>query len=166
MRAVVVGAGLAGIAATWALQQHGYECLLLESSNRIGGRMKTTTIGKHNVDEGFHVLHTAYPSLQRWLNIDRLELKPMDPATSLITPSSGRLQTLGDPLRAPLLMLPSLFTAGPLNALRMLRWRLKSKKKDLEYAMDHPTLTIDKGFESIIDGLCWMIHCIFEILLF
>ena len=109
--------------------------------------MKTTTLGKHNVDEGFHVLHTAYPSLQRWLDIERLELKPMDPATSLITPSSGRLQTLGDPLRAPLLMLPSLFTAGPWNALRMLRWRLKSKKNDIEYAMDHPTQSIDKGFE-------------------
>ena len=149
MKAVVVGAGLAGIAATWSLQQHGHECVLLESSDRIGGRMKTTTIGKHNVDEGFHVLHTAYPSLQRWLDIDRLELKPMDPATSLITPSNGRLQTLGDPLRAPLLMLPSLLTAGPWNALRMLRWRLKSKKRDLEYAMDHPTLTIDKGFESM-----------------
>ena len=149
MKAVVVGAGLAGIAAAWALQQHGYECILLESSDRIGGRMKTSTLGKHNVDEGFHVLHTAYPTLGRWLDINRLNLKPMDPATSLITPSSGRLQTLGDPLRAPLLMLPSLFTAGPWNALRMLRWRLKSKKKDLEYAMDHPTLSIDKGFESM-----------------
>jgi len=149
VRAVVVGAGLAGIAATWALEQHGYECVLLESSDRIGGRMKTTTLGEHNVDEGFHVLHTAYPTLGRWLDIDRLELKPMDPATSLITPSSGRLQTLGDPLRAPLLMLPSLFTAGLWNSLRMLRWRLKSKKKDLEYAMDRPTLSIDKGFESM-----------------
>ena len=149
MRAVVVGAGLAGIAATWALEQHGYECVLLESSDRIGGRMKTTTLGEHNVDEGFHVLHTAYPTLGRWLDIDRLELKPMDPATSLITPSSGRLQTLGDPLRAPLLMLPSLITAGLWNSLRMLRWRLKSKKKDLEYAMDRPTLSIDKGFESM-----------------
>jgi hypothetical protein len=29
----------------------------------------------------------------------------------------------------------------------MLRWRLKSKKKDIEYAMDHPTQSIDKGFE-------------------
>lgn len=149
MRAVVVGAGLAGIAATWALEQHGYECVLLESSDRIGGRMKTTTIGKHTVDEGFHVLHTAYPTLSRWLDVDRLELKPMDPATSLITPSNGRLQTLGDPLRAPLLMLPSLFTAGPWNALRMLRWRLKTKKNDLEYAMDESTLPIDKGFESM-----------------
>ena len=149
MKAVVVGAGLAGIAATWALEQHGYECVLLESSDQIGGRMKTVTLGEHNVDEGFHVLHTAYPTLERWLDIDRLELKPMDPATSLITPSSGRLQTLGDPLRAPLLMLPSLFTAGLWNSLRMLRWRLKSKKKDLEYAMDKPTQSIDKGFESM-----------------
>ena len=149
MKAVVVGAGLAGIAATWALEQHGYECVLLESSDQIGGRMKTVTLGEHNVDEGFHVLHTAYPTLERWLDIDRLELKPMDPATSLITPSSGRLQTLGDPLRAPLLMLPSLFTAGLWNSLRMLRWRLKSKKKDLEYAMDQPTQSIDKGFESM-----------------
>ena len=149
MKAVVVGAGLAGIAATGALEQYGYECVLLESLNRIGGRMKSTTLVVHKVDEGFHVLHTAYPTLRRWLDIEQLQLKPMDPATSLITPSTGRLQTLGDPLRAPLLTLPSLLTAGPWNALRMLRWRLKSKKKDLEYAMDQSTLSIDDGFKSM-----------------
>ena len=84
MKAIIVGAGLAGCAAAWALEQHGYECTLLEASEKAGGRMRSTTIGQHNVDVGFHVLHTAYPSLKRWLNLEELELEPMEAATDLI----------------------------------------------------------------------------------
>ena len=81
MKAIIVGAGLAGCAAAWALEQHGYECTLLEASEKAGGRMRSTSIGQHNVDVGFHVLHTAYPSLKRWLNLEELELEPMEAAT-------------------------------------------------------------------------------------
>ena len=88
MKAIIVGAGLAGCATAWALEQHGYDCVLLEASEKAGGRMRCTTVGKYNVDVGFHVLHTAYPSLHRWLNVEQLELKPMDAATDLIAPST------------------------------------------------------------------------------
>ena len=96
MKAIIVGAGLAGCAAAWALEKHGYDCVLIEASEKAGGRMRCTTIGEHNVDVGFHVLHTAYPSLHRWLDIEQLQLKPMDAATDLIAPSTGTIKTIGD----------------------------------------------------------------------
>ena len=149
MKAIIVGGGLAGLASTWALEKHGYECTLLEASDKIGGRMRSTQIEEYIVDEGFHVLHTAYPTLERWFDLKQLELAPMNPATSLITPSTGKIQTLGDPFRSPSMLFPSLLTSGPWNALRMLRWRLKSKKRDLERSMDQPTTTMDEGFKSM-----------------
>ena len=120
MKAIIVGAGLAGCATAWALEKHGYDCVLIEASEKAGGRMRCTTIGDYNVDVGFHVLHTAYPSLHRWLDIEQLQLKPMDAATDLIAPSTGTIRTIGDPLRAPSTLFPTIFSAGIWNALRML----------------------------------------------
>ena len=149
MKAIIVGAGLAGCAAALALEQHGYECTLIEASEKIGGRMRSTTVGTRNVDVGFHVLHTAYPSLSRWLDLEDLKLKSMDAASDLITPSTGNIRTIGDPLRAPSTLFPTLRTAGIWNALRMLRWRLKTRKRDLERAMDAPSLPLDTYFDSM-----------------
>ena len=149
MKAIIIGAGLAGCATAWALEQHGYDCVLLEASEKAGGRMRCTTIGKHNVDVGFHVLHTAYPTLHRWLDVDQLELKAMDAATDLIAPSTGSIKTIGDPLRAPSTLFPTIFSAGIWNALRMLRWRLKTRKHDLEAAMDHPSMPMDVYFDAM-----------------
>ena len=149
MKAIIVGAGLAGCAAAWALEQHGYDCTLIEASDKVGGRMRCTTIGQHNVDVGFHVLHTAYPTLHRWLDVEQLQLKPMEAATDLIAPSTGTIRTIGDPLRAPSSLFPTIFSAGIWNALRMLRWRLKTRKHDLEAAMDTSSVPLDTYFESM-----------------
>ena len=149
MKAIIVGAGLAGCAAAWALEQHGYKCTLIESTDKAGGRMRSTTIGKHNVDVGFHVLHTSYPSLQRWLDLEQLELRPMDAATDLISPSTGTIKTIGDPFRAPSTLIPTIFSAGIWNALRMLRWRLKTRKNDLEAAMDSASVPLDTYFDTM-----------------
>ena len=149
MKAIIVGAGLAGCAAAWAFEQHGYDCTLIEASEKAGGRMRCTTLGQHNVDVGFHVLHTAYPTLNRWLDVDELQLKPMDAATDLIAPSTGAIKTIGDPLRSPSTLFPTLFSAGIWNALRMLRWRLKTRKHDLEVAMDSPSVPLDTYFDSM-----------------
>lgn len=149
MKAIIIGAGLAGCAAAWALEKHGYDCTLIEASEKAGGRMRCTSMGEYNVDVGFHVLHTAYPTLHRWLDVDQLQLKPMDAATDLIAPSTGSIKSIGDPLRAPSTLLPTIFSAGIWNALRMLRWRLKTRKHDLEAAMDAPSLPLDTYFDSM-----------------
>jgi monoamine oxidase len=40
-RAVIVGAGLAGLSAAYELHRKGWDVVVLEASNRVGGRVKT-----------------------------------------------------------------------------------------------------------------------------
>ena len=41
--AIVIGAGLAGLACARVLQESGFEVEILEKSDRVGGRVKTGT---------------------------------------------------------------------------------------------------------------------------
>jgi monoamine oxidase len=48
----VVGAGMAGLTAAWALQLQGYDVKIFEASNRVGGRVRTLRDG---FTPGLHV---------------------------------------------------------------------------------------------------------------
>lgn len=48
----VIGAGITGLAAAWELQRAGVEVTVLEATDRIGGRIRTTAIQDLPVDEG------------------------------------------------------------------------------------------------------------------
>jgi len=56
---LVIGAGVAGLSAASALRQAGLDCIVVEASNRIGGRARTTRIGAHPFDHGASWLHDA-----------------------------------------------------------------------------------------------------------
>jgi monoamine oxidase len=56
---VVVGAGVAGLAAARTLRAAGLVCELLEASERIGGRAHTVRIGPDAFDAGASWLHAA-----------------------------------------------------------------------------------------------------------
>ena len=49
---VVVGAGSAGLYAAKTLQNLGYDVLIIEATNRIGGRIKSATLGDMRVELG------------------------------------------------------------------------------------------------------------------
>ena len=42
-RVGIIGGGLAGLYAAWALEQAGVDCVLLEARERCGGRLLTTS---------------------------------------------------------------------------------------------------------------------------
>ena len=52
-KVVILGAGLAGLTCTYELEKAGYECIVLEASHRIGGRILTLR-GGDTVDEMGH----------------------------------------------------------------------------------------------------------------
>ncbi|MCA3357021.1 MAG: FAD-dependent oxidoreductase [Roseomonas sp.] len=56
-RVLIIGAGVAGIAAARALHARGLSCLVLEAKNRIGGRAYTDATG---FDHGASWLHQAH----------------------------------------------------------------------------------------------------------
>ncbi|MEO1191087.1 MAG: NAD(P)/FAD-dependent oxidoreductase [Pseudomonadota bacterium] len=57
---VVIGAGIAGLAATRRLRDKGLSVVCLEASDRIGGRAYSTTLANGAIiDRGCHWLHSA-----------------------------------------------------------------------------------------------------------
>lgn len=148
MRVAVVGGGLAGLTVALGCERAGHDVDLYESSDELGGRMATRQDGNHLIDLGFHVLHTAYPALHRWVDVAALDAKPMDACTMTIHPATGRRRVLGDAFRAPQYLLPTLTSVGIMDGIRFLRWRLSTSGTDLERSMDRPTPTIAEGLQA------------------
>ncbi|MFI6843494.1 NAD(P)/FAD-dependent oxidoreductase [Kitasatospora sp. NPDC050467] len=118
---VVVGAGLAGLAAARVLTGHGLTVHVLETTDRVGGRMATRELDGFRLDHGSQLLNTAYPELRRVLDLDRLELRPLAPG--VLVHGGGRRYRAGDPqlttarqaaTRAPL--------GNPLDKARLGSW--------------------------------------------
>ncbi|PKA51306.1 Polyamine oxidase 3 [Apostasia shenzhenica] len=104
--AIIVGGGLAGLAAAAHLQSANLPFVLLESSDGVGGRVRTDTVDGFLLDRGFQILLTAYPEARRLLNFPSLDLRPFYPGALVF--HSGRLHRVADPFRRPLDALSSL----------------------------------------------------------
>ncbi len=150
---VVVGAGLAGLAAARVLHRAGRDVVVLEASDGVGGRVRTDEIDGHRLDRGFQVLLTAYPELDRQLDVAALRLRRFEPGGLVWL--GDRLHLLGDPLRRPR-TLPSSATApvgSLLDKARILRQRLRLTRTpapDLLRGDDIPTIDAlrDEGFSE------------------
>jgi oxygen-dependent protoporphyrinogen oxidase len=62
-RVVVVGAGIAGLAAAYRLRQGGFAVTVLEAAGHVGGRMRTIERDGYRVDIGALMLSTQYKEL-------------------------------------------------------------------------------------------------------
>jgi phytoene dehydrogenase-like protein len=106
---VIVGGGLAGLAAARRLDRAGVNWLLVEASDRIGGRVATDVVDGWRLDRGFQVLNTAYPRVPALVDIDALEMRYFTPGVLV---RRGRdLHRLENPLRDPMAA-PKTLTSG------------------------------------------------------
>jgi len=96
---VVVGAGLAGLAAARELQSRGVDALVLERSDGVGGRVRTDAVDGFLLDRGFQVLLAGYPEAARILDYAALDLKPFYPGA--LVRAGGRFVRVADPRRRP-----------------------------------------------------------------
>ena len=96
---VIIGAGLAGLAAARRLVGAGRSVMLLEASDGVGGRVRSDRVDGFVLDRGFQVLLGAYPEPRAVLDRAALDLRPFEPGA--LVQSGGELFTVSDPLRRP-----------------------------------------------------------------
>ncbi|MBC9715213.1 FAD-dependent oxidoreductase [Streptomyces sp. TRM66268-LWL] len=98
--AVVVGAGLAGLACTRDLCAAGLRVVLLEGSDGVGGRMRTDRKDGFLLDRGFQVFNTAYPQVKRRVDLRSLRLRAFS-AGLIAHTADGSVLKIADPTREP-----------------------------------------------------------------
>lgn len=94
---IVVGAGLAGLAAANKLNSQNIPFLLVESSDAVGGRVRTDVVDGFLLDRGFQIFITAYPEAQKILDYQALDLQKFYSGARIYL--DGQFHTVADPLR-------------------------------------------------------------------
>jgi glycine/D-amino acid oxidase-like deaminating enzyme len=164
---VVIGAGLAGLAAARTLQQAGRPVVVVEASDGVGGRVRTDVVDGFRLDRGFQVLLTAYPEVPRQLDTATLRLCSFD--AGAIVRVGGRFWRVGDPQRHPRLVPGSIVApiGGLADKLRLARFLLRLRRAEpraLLGAEDVSTLEalraegfgeriIDRFFRPLLGGI-------------
>jgi phytoene dehydrogenase-like protein len=95
----VAGGGLAGLVAARHLAEDGHDVTLFEREDAVGGRVRTTHEDGLTFDRGFQVLFTAYPAVQRELDIEALDLRYFTAGATIARP--GQRSVLSDPFDSP-----------------------------------------------------------------
>ncbi len=96
---VVVGAGLAGLTCARELERAGYDVVVLEKSDAVGGRVRTDVVDGFRCDRGFQLLNPAYPAVRRLIDLDALDLRAFVAGAALAGPKGFAI--VADPRRSP-----------------------------------------------------------------
>jgi phytoene dehydrogenase-like protein len=129
---IIVGGGIAGLSAACYLEKMGFKTLIIEASDRVGGRVKTDFENGFALDRGFQVLLSAYPEARRLLDFEALDLKYFSPG-AIVLKNNGKKDLIADPMKEPSKLFPTLFSsAGTLSdKLRMLKLKTELKNKGI-----------------------------------
>ncbi|MEV7415850.1 FAD-dependent oxidoreductase [Streptomyces sp. NPDC089919] len=90
---VIVGAGVAGLAAAHHLIGAGINVVVLEAAQQPGGRMATDSVDGFRLDRIGQLLDTSYPELGRAPGLAGMTLRPFAPGVLIC--GEGRRQRLG-----------------------------------------------------------------------
>ena len=128
----IVGAGVSGLVAAQVLENKGYHPIILEASNRAGGRVKTDFIDGFQLDHGFQVLLSSYPAAQKYLDFKALELQELRSGAVIF--KNGKQQVIGDPLRDISVLFSTLFSGvgNLLDKIKILQLSLRLQKKSID----------------------------------
>lgn len=131
-KVAIVGAGISGLIAAKVLEESGISPVIFESSDRIGGRVKTDIVDGYQLDHGFQVLLTNYPAAQKYLDYSALELQKFLPGAQIFYKGGGTV--IGDAFRKFSFLLPTIFSfAGSFgDKMKVLKLNKILKKKSLQ----------------------------------
>ncbi len=139
----IIGAGMSGLIAAKVLEENGYAPIILEASDRVGGRVKTSIIDGYHLDHGFQVLLTGYPAAQKHLDYTALELQKIAPGSVIFKRKQQKI--MGDPIRDLSLLLPTL-----LSGIGTLQDKLKILKLNSELKSSRISDIFNKSEKSTL----------------
>ncbi len=96
---VVIGAGLAGLAAARRLTIAGREVCVIEAGDAPGGRVRTDRIDGLLLDRGFQLYNPSYVEGANVLDLNALDIHSFTPG--VIVSIDGRAYKMADPKREP-----------------------------------------------------------------
>lgn len=139
---VVVGAGLAGLAATLHLQRQGYDVVVLEAGDAPGGRIRTDVVDGFRLDRGFQLFNPSYPEALRMFDYPALDLKGFERG-ALVSTAAGRIR-LADPRAHPGWVVDALRAnlGGPIGLLRFAKYAAECGVTDPARLADRPDVPI------------------------
>ena len=139
---VVIGAGLAGLAAARELSIHGAHVTVLEASDQVGGRVRTDHIDGITMDHGFQVYNPAYPEAARVLDHQALDLHALTPGIG-VRLGQGKLARLGDPRKNLRLSLGGLglATGSPLAKAKFVTYALQASRSSVAELEARPDMS-------------------------
>ena len=146
---LVVGSGLAGLAAASHLSAAGRDVVVVEATDGVGGRVRTDVVDGFLLDRGFQVLLTAYPEARRVLDYDALDLRWFAPA-SYVQIGTERAR-IGDPFREPLKLLQTLKAPiGTLaDKLRVANLRFDVRRVPIDQLWTRPETTTEARLRGL-----------------
>ena len=101
MTVLVLGGGITGLASAYALGKAGIPTLLLEASDRLGGKVATEVVDGFVIDAGpdsFVSYRPAAVELCRELGLGDQLISPQEPRTVFVR-AGGRFAKLPDGMR-------------------------------------------------------------------
>lgn len=103
---VVIGAGIAGLAAARRLAVAGREVCVIDASDDVGGRIRTDQVDGLLLDRGFQLYNPSYAEGISVLDLTALDVKSFSPGA--IVSIDGRNYKVADPKREPTWAIDSL----------------------------------------------------------
>lgn len=94
-RALICGAGWAGLNCAQILQERGFTVQVLEKSDRPGGRITTDFVEGFTIDNGFQVINPSYAALRETAVMDGISSFSL--ARGLEIVEGERIFKIGDP---------------------------------------------------------------------
>lgn len=144
---VVIGAGLAGMSAAIELQKAGREVVVLEASDRAGGRVRSDLIDGFTCDRGFQLINARYPELVALDILSETDFRFADRAINVSI--DEQLHRLGDPRKHPFSVFDSA-TGSLLEKAALLKALARKPKSDLSIAQYLVEAGLGKTYERVL----------------